>query len=253
MQISLITVCFNNEDTILDTLNSVNAQSVEFEFLTVDGGSKDSTTTFLRNLPKIDHFLSEPDKGLYDALNKAISISGGSIVGFIHADDILASVNVIELVTKYFEENPDADAVYGDLDYLSEDLDATMRHWKSGQPQSFITGWMPPHPTLYVKKEVYDRIGGFRTDLGSAADYEWMLRAIQKHKIKLAYIPHVLVHMRVGGMSNKNLQARKSAFWYDLQAWRVNGYGWPTAFIAVALKKLRKLPQFVRAKLRRGC
>ncbi len=238
--ISLITVCYNSAATIADTLTGVALQTLRAEYIIIDGGSKDDTVKLISE--NCDVFISESDNGLYDALNKGINLANGEIIGFIHADDVLASNDVLRQISQVFKDT-NADAVYGDLHYVSSDLRKVIRKWKSGKPSSFRTGWMPPHPTLYVRKEVFEKVGGFRTDLGSAADYEWMLRAIEVHKIKLAYLPKVLVNMRVGGMSNENLTARKKAIASDLSAWEVNGLG--RNYLAVLFKKLRKLPQYL--------
>ncbi len=241
MRISVITVCYNRESTIAATIKSVTDQSHRPEHIIVDGHSTDRTLKVIEEAGGADVVVSEPDKGLYDALNKSIKLAYGEIIGFLHSDDVFTDNLVIESVRKRFIET-NADAVYGDLDYVSEDLRVIKRKWRSGEAAGFTSGWMPPHPTLYVKKEIFDRVGLFRTDMGSAADYEWMLRAIQVHKIKMAYLPKVMVNMRVGGMSNENASARKNAFLSDLKAWEVNGLG--RNYLAVVLKKLRKLPQY---------
>ncbi|MES2628648.1 MAG: glycosyltransferase family 2 protein [Bacteroidota bacterium] len=240
--ISLITCSYNNRSTIQDTLSSAAAQSGDFEYLVIDGVSTDGSLDQIRASATVSRLISEKDKGLYDALNKGVANAGGDIIGFLHADDVFASAEVIRKVQQAFEVTG-ADAVYGDLNYVSSDLKNIVRKWKSGNPGNFVSGWMPPHPALFVKKEVFDRVGGFRLDLGSAADYEWMLRAIHINKIRLAYIPEVLVNMRVGGMSNADLNARKKAWHFDLMAWEVNGLG--RNYAAVMLKKLRKLPQYI--------
>ncbi len=239
---TLITVCFNSSTTIEDTLQSVKKQTIPLDYLVLDGGSSDNTVEIVRSSEVSCTLISEPDGGLYNALNKAIGLARGTYLGFIHADDQLAYPQALADIQQLFLESG-ADAVYADLNYVSADLKKTIRRWKSGPPQSFKTGWMPPHPTLYVKREVFERVGPFREDLGSAADYEWMLRAIEAHKIKLAYLPKVTVNMRVGGMSNKDLQARKNALFSDLKAWEVNGFG--KNYTAVVLKKLRKISQWL--------
>lgn len=241
MKVSLITVCFNRASTITETISSVKGQTMKPEHIIIDGDSRDNTLNVIKDSGGVDILVSEPDKGLYHALNKATKLAGGNVIGFLHSDDVFASDQVIELVTRRLHETG-ADAIYGDLNYVSEDLTSIKRKWRSGKPGSFKTGWMPPHPTLYVKKEVFEKVGPFRLDLGSAADYEWMLRAIEVNKIKLTYLPMVMVNMRVGGLSNESVAARKGAFHSDLRAWEVNDLG--KNYLAIVLKKFRKLPQF---------
>ncbi len=238
----VITACRDSEKTIAATLESINAQTdVDFEHIVIDGSSNDHTLELVHHANSNLMVLSESDVGLYEALNKGVSLATEEIVGFLHADDLLAHDAILKKIQHTFETTK-ADAVYGDLQYVDADLSKVVRTWRSGKPGSFKTGWMPPHPTLYVNRRVFEKIGDFRTDLGSAADYEWMLRAIHVHKIKLAYIPEVLVKMRVGGMSNAGLTARKQGWKYDLRAWEVNGLG--RNYLAVLLKKLRKMPQY---------
>lgn len=241
--INLITSIYNNQSTLPDTILSLELQNQGFNWIIQDGGSKDNSLSLVEASTLKKEVLSEKDSGLYDALNRAIKRVNSGVIGFCHADDCLANEGVIEKVKKAFEENPNIDAVYGDLEYKDESMTKTVRKWRSGESQSMSTGWMPPHPALFVKKEVFDEIGLFRTDIGSAADYEWMLRAIHFNKIKLHYIPDVLVHMRSGGMSNKNIAARKEGMNGDLMAWKLNSGS--KNYLAVILKKLRKLPQYL--------
>jgi len=192
---------------------------------------------------------SESDFGIYDAMNKGIKIASGEIIGILNADDFYASPDVIAKVVKVFE-NPEIDACYGNLLYVAETLSQytslfkTIRYWKSGsfKPARFYWGWMPPHPTFFVRRRIYDKYGLFNLSLGSAADYELMLRFLLKHKIRTAYIPEILVKMRTGGASNANLNNRILANKMDRKAWDVNGlkpYPWTLLF-----KPLRKIPQW---------
>ncbi len=244
MKIHLFTVAFNAQDTIADTVKSVAQQiNCPFVYTVQDGGSTDATVEKAQQL-KVGTVVSKPDRGLYDALNQAVaSAADEDIIGFIHADDVLADPKALSDIYHCFQAHPEMDAVYADLDYVSQDLKKRVRQWKSGKQQSMATGWMPPHPTLYVKKSVFNRVGAFRLDLGSAADYEWMLRAIHVHKIQLHYLPKTIVKMRVGGMSNANIKARQSGLKFDLKAWEVNTG--TRNVLAVLLKKLRKLPQYL--------
>lgn len=244
LSVSLITVSFNPDDTIIEAFESAASQSVTpFEHIWIDASPDHSALQrVLEVFPRLT-VIHEPDLGLYYALNKALSLVKGDIIGFLHADDLLASADILWQIQHQFK-NPKVDAVYGDLWYVSSDLQRVLRRWQSGYPSSFRKGWMPPHPALYFRRSVIDRVGIFRTDLGTAADYEWMLRAIEIKQLQLAYLPQVVVKMRTGGMSNANIKARKSALFNDLRAWRVNGFSWPTAIAAVGLKKILKLQQF---------
>lgn len=244
MKIHLITVAFNAAHTIGDTIDSVKQQEGgDFEYRIQDGGSKDETVKVVDE-KGFGNFVSVPDKGLYDALNKAVAaVAEDDIIGFIHADDVLAYPTTLQDILVCFQENPEVEAVYSDLQYVSQDLKKVVRKWRSGKQKSMATGWMPPHPTLYVKKSAFNRIGEFRLDIGSAADYEWMLRAIHVHKLALHYLPKTTVKMRVGGMSNADLKARQSGLKNDLKAWQVNTG--KSNYTAVILKKLRKLPQYL--------
>ena len=211
MKISLITVTYNSSKTLLDTLQSVlNQTYFEIEYIIVDGASKDSTVSMIRECePKFQgrmRWISEPDKGLYDAMNKGFRMATGEVIGIINSDDLLAEPTAIEKVIKCFEEHPDTDAVYADLYYVSQtDTSKIVRHWISGKQRSFKYGWHPAHPTFYVKKAVYEKYGLFDLEFRLAADFELMLRLIEKHHIKLVYLKEPLVRMRLGGATSKNL------------------------------------------------
>lgn len=187
--------------------------------------------------------VSEPDQGIYDALNKGISKSRGDVIGFLHADDVFADEHVLTRVGEAFQ-NPAVQAVYGDLQYVRKgDVSKVIRHWKSGSfdARSLARGWMPPHPTLYVRRTVYEQLGGFDTRFRIAADYDFMLRLLTQPEIVTAYVPHVLVKMRVGGASNRSITniLRKSR--EDLQALRSNKVGGLTTLF---WKNISKIGQF---------
>lgn len=257
--ISLITATFNASATLADNLASVTAQGMAVEHLIIDGGSADGTLGRVRaycaEAPDLRRWVSETDRGIYDAMNKGIALATGDVVGILNADDVYASGDVLAKVSRVFED-PQVDACYGDLLYVSEfgrkargegrEGFRAVRYWKSGafHPKKFYWGWMPPHPTFFVRRSVYERFGVFNLDLGTAADYELMLRFLLKHRIQVAYIPEVLVHMRVGGASNATLKARLAANRMDRKAWLVNGLKpWPWT---LACKPLRKIPQWFR-------
>lgn len=245
-EFSIVTVTRNNADTIRDTLESVRRQvGPSVEHLVVDGQSDDATTEIVREYPHVACHLREPDLGIYDAMNKGIRLATGGIVGFLNADDTFADDRVLERMAKTFR-NTLCDATYGDLVYTDrESMGETVRHWRAGpcRPDSFAWGWMPPHPTFYAKRILYERYGDYRLSLGTAADYELMLRFIHKHRIALTYIPTVLVKMRAGGASNRNWKQRLAAHRNDREAWRVNGL--VPRWFTLPAKPLRKIAQFL--------
>lgn len=246
MKISIITVVFNGEKTIRDTLESVLQQTYpEVEYIVIDGNSTDGTLDIVNSYGnRIHRIVSEPDQGIYDAMNKGIKIATGEIVGFLNADDVYADSEILAEIAQNFTETQ-SDAVYGDLLYVSpEDLSKVHRYWQAGSYREgdFLWGWMPPHPTFFLKKECYRDFGTFRLDLGSAADYELMLRMIHKNEVKLSYIQKTFVLMRVGGISNSTLKNRWIANRNDLAAWKANDI--KPYFFTVLLKPFRKILQF---------
>jgi glycosyltransferase len=246
LNISILTVTYNSAATLRDTINSVQKQGYpKVEHVIVDGLSTDGTVDIIRSYPHITNWVSEKDKGLYDAMNKAIDRSHGDIIGILNSDDIYQDSKVLARVMETFV-NEHCDAVYGDLVYVdAEDTGKVIRYWKSGDysPGAFKWGWMPPHPTFFVRRSLYERFGKFNTELKTAADYELMLRFIHKHGARVAYVPHVLVRMRTGGASNQDISTRFRANRQDRQAWEINGLSpyWFTLY----LKPLRKLKQYI--------
>jgi len=268
--ITIITAVYNGYPTIRDCLKSVDSQTIPCEHLIIDGASTDNTLDTVRRISPRSRILSEPDRGIYDAMNKGIALASGEVIGILNADDFYASRDVLAKVAAVFAD-PSVDACYGDLLYVRDGekikvksewrteiqaVDPTapftfhpssftvIRYWKSGpfNPNKFYRGWMPPHPTFFVRKSVYEKYGTFNLKLGSAADYELMLRLLLKHRIKVVYIPEVLVKMRVGGISNASLTNRLLANRMDRKAWEINGlkpYPW-----TLWMKPLRKIPQW---------
>ncbi|MEM9023816.1 MAG: glycosyltransferase family 2 protein, partial [Bacteroidota bacterium] len=205
MKVSVITVCYNSAATIETAVQSVVEQShPDVEYIVVDGASSDDTLKVLEPYrSRIDRLISEPDKGIYDAINKGIEAATGDVVGLLHSDDLLAHKDTVAHIVQAFDA-PDVDAVYADLEYVDrEQPDQVIRYWKSGEyePGHFIKGWMPPHPTFYVRKRCYDQLGLYNLDFSISADYELMLRMIHKQGIQTRYLPEVTVRMRVGGKS----------------------------------------------------
>lgn len=247
-KVSIITVCYNSEKTIEDTLQSVINQSYpNIEYIVIDGVSTDNTLSIINKYKdKITTIVSEKDNGIYDAINKGIKLATGDIVANLNSDDFYIDNNVINDVVATFEKDK-TDTLYADLYYVDAvDTNKIVRYWKSKKYTEglFLKGWMPPHPTFFVKKEVYDKHGLFDLQFKSAADYEIMLRFIHRFKTSIAYLPRVIVKMRVGGVSNASLKNRIKANKEDRRAWEVNGLK-PTAFTLI-FKPLSKLMQFVR-------
>ena len=202
--ISIVTVCFNSENTIKDTIDSVLNQTYgNIEYIIIDGGSIDGTVEFVQSYgDKIARFVSEPDKGIYDAMNKGIALATGDIIGILNSDDFYIDELVIEKVVKEFERN--IDCLYADLVYVrSENLNKVVRYYDSSQftPSKFAYGWMPAHPTFFVKKDIYNKYGVFRTDLKIAADFDLMLRFLYTHNLTYFYIQEPIIKMRMGGVS----------------------------------------------------
>jgi glycosyltransferase involved in cell wall biosynthesis len=244
MSITLITPVWNNADTIGHCLRSIKDQTSACQHILVDGGSTDGTLEIIEQHKAPDTILiSEPDQGMYDAINKGLELANGEVVGILNADDFYPTTDVLEKVAAAFSD-PSVDASYGDLLYVDrEDTGKVIRTWRSGayRREKFYAGWMPPHPTFYLRRRLYQKHGGYRLDLGSAADYELMLRMLLKYKANAAYIPHVLVHMRNQGMSNASLSNRLKANRNDRQAWRVNGIRpRPWTLVAKPLGKIRQ-------------
>lgn len=244
--ISVVTAVRNSRSTIENCLASVGSQSYPSrEHVVIDGLSTDGTGEILRKCSdSVDVLISERDTGIYNALNKGINRCTGDIVGFLHADDLYANSDVLARVAHAFRD-PAVDVVYGDLLYVSRiDVDKTVRYWKAGAfaPRVLARGWMPPHPTMYVRRSIYSEIGGFDERYRIAADYDSVLRIFARKGVGVVYIPEILVKMRVGGASNASLRnvLRKSA--EDYRALRRNRVGGVLSLVA---KNVRKVRQFV--------
>ena len=248
LKISIITATWNCAHTLQDCLTSVASQTyLNHEHIVIDGVSTDGTVEIVQNnLDQVSIFKSEPDQGIYDALNKGINAATGDVIGFLHADDLYASSETLETIAKGFED-PMVCAVYGDLEYVSQnDTSRVVRRWKS---KPFVQGdlglgWMPPHPTLYVRREWYSKIGRFDNSYRIAADYLSILQLFGDKTFKAIQVPQVLVRMRLGGVSNRSLKTifRKSK--EDWRALRECGFGVADAAKALAWKNLSKLSQF---------
>lgn len=249
MKITVITATFNSAKTLGDCLDSVRQQSFrDIEHVVIDGASKDGTLALLAaRRDDIAVLVSEPDHGIYDALNKGIAMATGDIIGFLHSDDFYPSTDVLAKVAQAFADRQ-VDAVYGDLEYVSKrHASKVIRRWKAGQfkRRDLFLGWMPPHPTLFVRRGIYAQIGGFDTRFRIAADYDSVLRMFSRPGFRAVYLPWVMVRMRVGGVSNRSLANILHKSRQDLAALRHTGVGGVFSLLA---KNLRKIPQFFRPK-----
>ncbi len=248
MKVSIITIAYNSAETIEDTIVSViNQDYADIEYIIIDGGSKDDTLKIVEKYQdKIAKVISEPDKGIYDAMNKGVANATGDIIGILNSDDIYADTKVITDIVNKIGDN---DSIYADLVYVKRDAtDVVTRYWKSGayKKGSFLKGWMPPHPTFFVKRVCYDKYGTYNLALKSAADYECMLRMLHKNEISVTYLPRVITKMRVGGQSNVTVGNRLKANKEDRMAWEINEI--KPKFYTLHMKPVRKIGQFLKKK-----
>ena len=248
LKISVVTATWNCSKTLLDCLASVARQKyTNREHIIVDGASDDGTIDVInRHIEQITSFKSEPDKGIYDALNKGIERACGDLVGFMHADDLYSSEDVLSKIAKAFED-PSVCAVYGDLEYVSsKDTLKVSRRWKSKifNKHALEWGWMPPHPTLYIRREWHSKIGGYDISYDISGDYQYILKLFAEPEFKAVYIPDVLVTMRLGGASNKSIRAIIKKSKEDWRALRSCNFKVPNALRAIFFKNFRKIIQF---------
>ena len=245
MKISIITVCFNSQQTIRATIKSVLSQSYkQVEYIIIDGASTDNTIKIIKEFSNsIDVFVSESDAGIYDAINKGISKSSGDVVGLLHADDVFDNKSVIDNVMGLFDEN--VDMIYGDINYVDRnDIYRVIRRWKSDSYKKgkFKWGWMPPHTGFFMKKSCYLKHGLYNLSLGSSADYELMLRMFELYNLKSKYIPLNITKMRVGGVSNSSFKNRWEANRNDKKSWKINGL--KPFWFTFLIKPIIKIKQF---------
>lgn len=279
MKFSIITAVRNNKDSLQRAVESLRVQTFrDYEHIIIDGASTDGTVEVLEQLQD-DRFriesgmteresvsqgdrsfdsakgdtrtlkwISEPDNGIYDALNKGIKMASGDIIGLLHSDDLFADEFVLSKVAENFQQK-NVDAVYGDLVYVhSSDINKAIRYWKSGEynPKKMIYGWMPPHPAVFIKREIFSRFGYYNPDYNIAADYEMILRLLWKNKISISYLPVVLTKMSWGGASNKNFGNLLAKSKEDYIAMKKNDL--PLPCFTLALKNIRKISQFIPNK-----
>jgi glycosyltransferase len=246
LKITIITVAFNSAATIVETLESVARQThANVEHIVIDGGSTDNTLALIATHGnRVSHLVSEPDRGIYDAMNKGLKLASGDLVGFLNSDDSYASADVLAQIARIATAQH-ADVLFGDLVYVDPTRSKPLvRYWRAGSFSigKLRLGWMPPHPTLYVRRAAMARVGLFDASLRIAADYEFILRLLGHPGVKVAYIPQVLVKMRIGGASNQSIAAMMRKSKEDLAALRKHKVGGLTALL---FKNLRKLPQFL--------
>jgi len=250
MKISIITATYNSEATLSSCMMSVLQQSYQnIEYIIIDGNSTDETLELVKQnqlkFPKIEFkILSEPNNGIYDALNKSIQSATGEIIGFVHSDDMLADNHIVSMVAnQFYKEN--IDGIYGDLQYVDKNnIDKVIRYWKSADFNSNLLkkGWMPAHPTLFLKKEVYEKHGNFNLSYKISADYDFMLRILKDESLIFNYLPKVITKMRVGGISNRSLKNIIKKTKEDYRAVLSNNIG---GWYLIFLKNISKVRQFI--------
>lgn len=252
MKVTIITVTYNSAATLKDTLESVKAQDYpNIEHILVDGASKDDTVKIIQAYPHVAKYISEKDRGLYDAINKGILMSTGDVIGILNSDDFFPHARVISNMVKIFEQRP-VDAVFGDVAYVNPgNLRRVVRHYSSKKfhPRKFAFGFMPAHPSFYVKRRFYEEYGLYKVDYKIAADYELLMRFMHSNKLTYAYNPEVMVYMRTGGVSNKNILSRYVINKEILRACRENGVN--TNMFVISLKYFSKVFEYVTPAFKR--
>ena len=250
MKISIITATYNSEVTLSSCMTSVLQQSYQnIEYVIIDGNSTDETLELVKQhqlkFPQIEFkILSEPDSGIYDALNKGVQLATGQVIGFVHSDDILADNQIISKLANQFDKE-NVDGVYGDLQYVDKNnIGKIIRYWKSTNFNASLLkkGWMPAHPTLFLKKEVYEKHGEFNLSFKISADYDFMLRILKDDSLKFTYLPNVITKMRVGGASNRSVKNIIQKTKEDYRAVRLNNNG---GWYLIFLKNMSKVRQFI--------
>ncbi len=247
MKVTIVTVCFNSKNFIQKTIDTVAQQTYgNIEHVIIDGGSTDGTVAILENNAEKISYISEPDKGIYDAMNKGVKMATGDVIGTLGAGDFYPNNKVISQVVSGFEQY-NTDAIYGDKQYVHpENTEKVVRYWKPGvyKIENWLEGWMPPHQSFYLHKTAFEKYGLYMDDFRTAGDYELMLRMLYKHKLTAHYIPELLVTMLTGGSSTASLSHRIKANIEDRKAWAVNNIvpKWYTLY----MKPLGKLGQFLK-------
>jgi glycosyltransferase len=246
-KVSIITVSLNSEEKIVECVNSVQNQTYSsIEHIIIDGVSTDNTLKIIHSVSnRISQIISEPDSGIYEALNKGINIAAGDIIGILHTDDLFATNDIIQKIVRFFETT-NADGIYGDLNYVGRiNPHKIIRYWKSCPYIAPLLqkGWMPPHPTLFVKKDVFLKHGMYNLNYKISADYDFILRIFQDTELHFAYLPEVITQMRVGGMSNNSIKNIIQKSKEDLESLKKNKVKFP--LLVLLRKNFSKVPQFI--------
>lgn len=247
MKISIVTVCYNSGSTIQDTINSIASQSyADIEHIVIDGGSTDSTIDIVKSSQSVKKFISEPDNGIYDAMNKGIAMATGDIVGTLNADDFYIDNTVLSQVAEVFSD-PSVDACYADLVYVeAENTNKIVRYWQSRpyKPGLFKRGWMPAHPTFFVRRHWYDELGKFDLQFKIQSDFELTMRFLEIYRLKSVYLPSILVKMRLGGVSNNSV---KTIFRGNIEAYQACKKNHLAITPLFHLQKIgSRIPQFLK-------
>lgn len=248
MKISIITVVYNNERTIKEAIESVFSQTYSnIEYVIIDGNSIDNTVKIINQYnDQLSYFISEKDNGIYDAMNKGIKASTGDVVGILNSDDLYQDSTVIQTIMDQFNQDLNLDIVFGDLVYVkSDNIDKVVRYWKSRPyfKKYFEMGNVPPHPSLFVKRKVYEQAGYFDLNYKLAADYEFMLRIFKKYNFNSSYVNKIIVKMRLGGATNQSLSNIKRQNIEIINAWKNNNLNVP--LLLMPLRLLKRLFQFI--------
>tara|TARA_B100001287_G_C22653282_1_gene516326 strand:+ start:904 stop:1641 length:738 start_codon:yes stop_codon:yes gene_type:complete len=241
-RISIITISFNSENSISDTFYSVKSQSYnQYEYLLIDGASKDGTLNVANKQDHISKIISEPDKGIYDAMNKGIKNSTGDIIGFLNSDDTFNDENSLQHIVNAFDKN--TDCVFGDLVFTDKN-ENIMRVWKGSEFKkgAFNKGWMPAHPTFYCRRSIYEKLGLYDDSFKIAGDFELMIRFLEKNNIRSKYVPLTLVNMKVGGVSNNRIKSKLDILREEFRAFDQNNI--QVNKLSYILYKAKKIKEF---------
>lgn len=252
MKISIITAVLNREDTIGDCISSLYSQVYQnFEHIVIDGGSTDATLATIREFDDQRAIIyTEQDNGVYEALNKGLSRASGDVIGFLHSDDFLSDNRILSMIAETFIEQQ-CDIVYGNLNYVMRKAPSiVIRHWKSGNYARWKLrlGWMPPHPTFFIHRRVLDKVNQFDSKYKISCDYDFMMKCLFNNVFKVHYIDHVMVMMRVGGLSNRSFKQMVKKSMEDLRIIRDNRLSPRYSWVTLLIKNIRKIPQFIFTK-----